>query len=225
MPSDFDATPSASPCHAIPARTSPSRQTDNHIPASPRSVRSWRPSTKFSSSTASPGKPASYWVFLVTWSLVSCAWFRVWLSQPSAREGGLVRPNAAWAQALRATLLNQTASLFTYRSQARGRARSQGVPLEIAAVDDRERQRAQDVSGQRDAAGLQLATQTFFDIIDTLRAMQANFVVHGLKRGRERVTALGVIGHRVILSTGVASAGSYRARRPERPGSGNQQAY
>ncbi len=66
--------------------------------------------------------------------------------------------------------------------------------------------------------------QTFLDVVDSLRTVQADFVIHGLKRGRERVAVLGVIGHRAILSS-AASVVIYYARRLRSSGSVIEQAY
>jgi hypothetical protein len=51
--------------------------------------------------------------------------------------------------------------------------------------------------------------------------VQADFVIHGLKRGRERVAVLGEIGRRAILSS-AASVVIHYARRLRSPGSGDR---
>jgi hypothetical protein len=55
--------------------------------------------------------------------------------------------------------------------------------------------------------------QTFLDVVDSLRTVQADFVIHGLKCGRERAAVLGVISYRVNPSTGAASIGRHNAHR------------
>jgi hypothetical protein len=54
--------------------------------------------------------------------------------------------------------------------------------------------------------------------------VQADFVIHGLKRGLERVAVLGAIGRRAILS-GAAAVVIHYARRHDRPVRAIEQAY
>jgi len=65
--------------------------------------------------------------------------------------------------------------------------------LKVPAVDDRERQRARDIRGQHNTVGLGFAPQSFVDIVDSLRTVETNLVIHALERGDDGVAVFACI--------------------------------
>lgn len=87
------------------------------------------------------------------------------------------------------------------RGPAHDRRLDLRLQLEVSAVDDGEREGAQDVGGQRDAVGHELGPQILGDLLESLRAVLPHLVLGALEDDCQAAVVLARFAHRLHSRT------------------------